>query len=134
MNNEIKELIQLQEIDRFMDQYQTELDRLPRELDYFNEQVLGLKQNLEDKKKTWTVSQLKKKEKEVELGGCEEKMRKGEMELNTIKSNDAYKIKLKEIDQFKELKSGIEDEILVLMDEIDHTTSELKILSKRIKQ
>lgn len=126
MNNEIKQLIGLQEYDSRLDLYRLDLDSLPNQLKQFSDQMEQLKQNLEEKKKTIITYQLKKKEREVELGTCEEKMRKGDMELNTLKSNEAYKFKLKEIDEFKNLKSKVEDELLVLMDEIDHVSIELK--------
>ncbi len=126
MNNEIKQLIALQEFDKLLDRYQFDLDQFPQQLKQFSNQLDELKQNLEEKKKSLISHQLKKKEEEVELGTCEEKMRKGEMELNTIKSNESYKIKLKENDQYKDLKSKVEDNILILMDEIDHISKELK--------
>ncbi len=53
-----------------------------------------------------------KKEKEMELAAREEKIKNNNLELNSVKSNDAYKALLTEIDNAKIEKTAFEDEIL----------------------
>jgi predicted nucleic acid-binding Zn-ribbon protein len=60
-----------------------------------------------------------KKEKTILLDFKENIISKRSVELNTIKSNDIYKLMLVEIEKLKIEKGIIEDELIELMDKID---------------
>jgi len=62
----------------------------------------------------------------MELATQEEKIRKHEMELSAVKSNEAYKALLSEIEAAKNQKSKIEDDILNLMVETDLAAGKIK--------
>ena len=55
------------------------------------------------------------------------------MELNAVKSNDAYKALLSEIDAAKKAMSVLEDEILQLMDDIDGAMVSSKKVDVEVK-
>lgn len=126
MNEDIKKLIRLQAIDRTMDAIHGDLVELPREIE---EKKLMIQQNQtaqEEEKKKLVQTLVKRKEKEIELGSQEEKIRKHEGELNLIKSNASYRTMLSEIENAKKQQNQIEDDILNLMEEADLTSKELK--------
>ena len=126
MNTELKQLMELQEIDRVIDGYNAELAAFPAQVEELRARIKGLQDELEQEKKNFTGLQVKKKEKEVEVASQEQKIKKNEMDLNTVKSNEAYKGLLTEIEAAKKLKGQLEDEILNIMLENDRLSGELK--------
>ncbi|OGR54948.1 MAG: hypothetical protein A3I11_08200 [Elusimicrobia bacterium RIFCSPLOWO2_02_FULL_39_32] len=126
MKEDIKKLIDLQDLDSKIDMVQDEINNIPLAIEKKRLLIEELKLNIEEEKKKLVSIQLKKKDKEIELASQEEKIKKSEKELNTIKSNDTYRIMLNEIESIKKLMSQIEDEILNLMEETDLCSKELK--------
>ena len=68
--------------------------------------------------------QLKHKEKELELATREANVKKLQMQLFQVKTNKEYAAMQREIDQSKADISLIEEEILRLLEEIDHAKQE----------
>jgi predicted nucleic acid-binding Zn-ribbon protein len=60
-------------------------------------------------------------------------VRKHEAELNSVKSNDAYKALLKEIADAKQIKDQVETEIIEIMLQIDQANLDLKKFEADIK-
>ena len=119
MNESIKQLLSLQERDLDLDQIKAELASIPKEIAALKTHIEKDKLALEDSKKEATQLQMQRKGKEVDLETKEGEIRKHSTELNSLKSNDAYRAMLGEIEKVKQEKSVLEDEILQLMDKID---------------
>jgi uncharacterized protein len=119
MKIEIKSLLNLQERDLELDGCKTEQAAVPGKVAAIQGEIASAKQALEDAKKDLTQKQLLRKQKEVDLDVQENAIRKFGNDLNAIKTNEAYRALLGEIDKAKGVKSGLEDQILQLMDEID---------------
>ena len=133
INNELKQLLDLQEIDTVIDRMHQDLAQIPLQ----NQEKRSLMQQMQDRadqeKKSFQSLQVKKKEKELEVAAQEEKVRKNEKDLNSVKSNDAYKALLSEIETAKKAKVQVEDEILVIMEETDRVAAQLKTLEAGAK-
>jgi predicted nucleic acid-binding Zn-ribbon protein len=116
---QLQELIALQVQDSELDKVQAALDGIPV-------MIAGLKRQIEEgraqaaafKAKTMDLEK-KKKEKELELAQKEEAAKKHGGELNSVKTNEAFRALQGEIDRAKAEGSEIETQILVLMEEID---------------
>lgn len=134
MNTELKQLLELQEIDRVIDQLNLDLKKMPLVIEEKRSLIKQEMDLFEEKKKKSVEFQLMRKEKEIELSSQEEKIRKHESELNSVKSNDAYKALLSEIAAAKEQKSKVEDEILTLMVEMDNVVADLKKMDSEAKE
>ena len=119
MQEAIKQLLTLQERDLELDKLEAELSRVPKEIGAIRSQMAAEKAALEDSKKELTHVQGQRKEKEAELASKEESVRKHTAELNSIKSNDAYRAMLGEIEKSKRDMSTLEDDILQLMERVD---------------
>jgi predicted nucleic acid-binding Zn-ribbon protein len=119
MQDAIKQMLTLQAQDVELDRLQAELAAVPRAIAAIKKQMDAEKAALEDSKKDLVQVQMKRKEKEVDLGAKEESVRKHTAELNSIKSNDAYRAMMGEIEKARSEKSALEDEILQLMDKVD---------------
>jgi uncharacterized protein len=122
----IKQLLSLQERDVELDRLQAELAAIPKEIDAIKKQMDAEKTALEDSKKELTQVQMEKKNREVDLAAKEEAVRKHTAELNSIKSNDAYRAMMGEIEKSKTEKSVLEDQILQLMDKVDEAQRKWK--------
>lgn len=134
MKEDIKKLIDLQDLDSKIDAAQAEINSVPLYIEKNRLLIQQIKSGLEEEKKKLISIQLKKKDKEIELASQEEKIKKSEKELNTIKSNDTYRAILNEIENIKKCMSQIEDEILNLMEETDLCSKELKNHEIKSKQ
>lgn len=126
MNNELKLLMDLQEMDKVTDRLALDLGELPLKIQGIQARIRQGQESLEQDKKALTALQLRKKDKEIEVSTQEQKIKKNEMDLNTVKSNEAYKGLLTEIEAAKKIKAGMEDEILNIMVETDRLNAELK--------
>ncbi|HAM34724.1 MAG TPA: hypothetical protein DEB40_12565 [Elusimicrobia bacterium] len=115
----IQQLIALQEQDAALDKVQKEMDLIPRQIAVFKADLDAAKAKVaEFKAKTLALEKLKK-EKELELAAREEAVRKHSMELNQVKTNDAFKALQQEIERDKAAGSAIETDILEAMEGID---------------
>lgn len=134
INAALLKLLDLQKIDQIIDDQRHLLESIPVEIDEKRGMIQQCLNQVEEEKKKLTNLQLKKKEKELEVQTQEEKIKKNEKELNAIKSNDAYRIMLSEIETSKKQKEQVEEEILNIMFEVDQTLKELKNFEIEAKQ
>src|SRR5262245_24810989 len=115
----IELLVQLQEKDK-------EIDRLTAASDDASKQIQARKDALAAEKKALATAQengkkvaVAKKSKELELAEKEAAIKKHQNELNAVKSNEAFKALMVEIDRGKAEASAIEDGILQLMEDAE---------------
>ncbi|MCB4792583.1 MAG: C4-type zinc ribbon domain-containing protein [Elusimicrobia bacterium] len=125
MKKELQSLVSLQEKDIVLDRLRHRAEVIPKEIEAQNLTLTKLKLQVEELKDKYKKLQMAKKEKEIELETKENEIKKHNIELNSIKKNDAYKAMLGEIDKAKELKKKLEEEILTLMEESEN---EVKII------
>lgn len=127
MNEQLKRLIQLQEVDLLLDSIRAEIDQIPKEIDRLKREFEESQASLDELKKKITELQIARKGKELELKTKEEELKKHQSELFAIKTNEAYTALLKEIDEGKKLKNDIEDAILAVMEQEDALLAQEKI-------
>ena len=112
-------LVSLQEKDRILDSFRQKAGEFPGEIEKRKKDFEDLRRETEEKKKGLSQLKMLKKNKEMELETLEADIRKHNLELNAVKSNDAYKALLKEIGEGKKASSNIETEILDLMERLE---------------
>ncbi|MBI5629326.1 MAG: hypothetical protein HY921_00375 [Elusimicrobia bacterium] len=121
-------LIALQERDGALDKLKSQMEAVPRETGLLRERLDGEKGALSQAKARLQGLEKKKKEKELELFQKEEAVRKHSMELNQVKTNDAFKALQLEIEQARSEGGDIETEILQIMEDLDVCRKEEKSL------
>ncbi len=126
MKEEFKQLIALQDKDNAIDATRAKINAIPALIEEQEANLAAIKQAFEQSKKNLTQLTLKKKEKEMEVTTVEGAMAKHSGELNAVKSNDAYKALLSEIEKEKQKKFSVEDEILAIMEEMEKESVTLK--------
>ena len=117
--DQIKMLIELQELDGEIFNKQRILDAFPekmKELDDILETKSTSLKNLEDESKKL---QVQRKEKEGELATKEVSIKKHQGQLYQIKTNKEYTALEKEIANIKADNSVLEEEVITLLDKID---------------
>src|SRR4051812_15611802 len=105
MQEAIKQLLSLQERDIELDKLTADLVAIPKEIAAIHKQMADEKAALEASKKDLSHATTMRKEKEGALAAKEELVRKHAGELNSIKSNDAYRAMMGEIEKAKQEKS-----------------------------
>lgn len=126
LHDQMKHLFELQTIDAEIYRLRAELEEKPKlveELERkFEEKKTNLKA-LEDKSKQ---IQVKRKDKENELGTKEEAIKKSQVQLYQIKKNEEYQAMMREIAGMNADKSVLEEDILKLFDETDAVNKEIQ--------
>jgi predicted nucleic acid-binding Zn-ribbon protein len=126
VNDAISGLIRLQEMDKELDAFRQGVSRTgPRRAAIATARA-GSMSAQEQSKKSLVDAQLLRKNLELEIEAKDQAVRKHSGELNSVKSNDAYKALIQEIEVAKKEKFILEDQVLVLMEKIEALQKEAK--------
>jgi len=130
MNEQLNFLVELQEIDKIIDQLKNEREAIPIQIEKIKNLLEEEKNKIEELKKNLTQLQVERKNQEIELETREQNIRKHFTELNLVKTNEAYRALLNEIEKSKGEKNQIEEKILELMQKIEDLSLEIKETTK----
>ena len=119
MKKELQLLIALQEKDNALNKLKENAASIPKKIEEITEAINKNKSEIDNLKNNTKKLLMARKEKEIELETAENEIKKHNMELNSVKSNDAYKALLSEIEKCKSAKQRLEEEILQNMEETD---------------
>jgi hypothetical protein len=135
LKEETRKLISLQELDSELYALIQEKDKqkpaLIQKLKQESEQEKASLKSFQDKLKE---TQLKKKQKELDLSSKEEAVRKAQSQLYQLKTNKEYKAKLGEIESLKADVSALEEEVLLVLDEIEAAEKKLAQAKEKVEQ
>ncbi|MDR1952451.1 MAG: C4-type zinc ribbon domain-containing protein [Elusimicrobiota bacterium] len=127
-------LFELQKYDTAIEELERRIADAPSKVEMSKSDLENKKIQTENIKKNYIDLNSARKEKEALLDSKEQVISKRSVELNSVKSNDAYKAILLEIDKAKADKSAIEDDIIILMMEIDKESAVIKNAEKEFKE
>lgn len=119
MNKELQLLIALQEKDNVLNKLKENAAAIPKKIEEIAAAINNNKSEIDNLKNNTKKLLMARKEKEIELETAENEIKKHNMELNSVKSNEAYKALVSEIDKCKSTKQILEEEILQNMEETD---------------
>jgi uncharacterized protein len=131
VNEKITSLVRLQEFDSQLDALAQTKAKLGPQREQVKADIQAIMSRAEEVKKALQQAQVDKKNFELDIETKEQAMRKHGTELNTVKSNEAYKALLSQIEDAKKAKSDIEDKVLESMERIDQLQKDLKEAEKR---
>jgi predicted nucleic acid-binding Zn-ribbon protein len=115
------QLIAIQEQDAALDKLKADIDKIPVFIANLRSAIDAEKNKASDLKNRLLTLEKKKKEKELELAQKEEAAKKHGAELNSVKTNEAFKALQVEIERAKAQGSDIETQILEIMEDLDKT-------------
>jgi uncharacterized protein len=113
-------LFKLQGIDTQIYSLRAEQDEKPVEIAQLKDSLESKKAGIKDAEEKLKSLQLKHKEKEIALGSKEGEIKKLEGQLYQIKTNKEYTAMINEIESRKADNSLLEEEIINIIDSIDH--------------
>jgi predicted nucleic acid-binding Zn-ribbon protein len=130
----MRALVALQDKDKVLDAIQKDIDSVPPRIAAVQADLANEKKRMDAAKAKTIELEKKKKTKELDVAAKEEAARKHTGQLNELKSNDAYKAMQAEIEKEKAAAGDIETEVLVIMEEIDKSKAEEKVLAADLKK
>lgn len=133
IQNELALLVTLQNHDNILDELKDHLEAVEQKIRLKNQEIESLKIGSKSAKEVLTALQMKRKQLEGEAESQETVVKKHQASLNSLKTNDAYKAMLGEIDAAKKAQTKIEDDILILMEQAERQEKNLKELETRLK-
>lgn len=126
MNEQLKVLVGLQEIDSSLLVLAEQIDSLPDQLEQYKAPLKEATDLLQKVKTELEVLTKKKKDKDLQLDEFQDKIDKLKSRSAEVKTNKEYEANLKEIETFEKNRYKIEDEVLALMEAIEAFANTLK--------
>ena len=114
--DEIKKLIELQDIDFEIYKIRTDLEEMPGRIAAYDEIIKDKEHIFKDSEEKLKKVELERKQKEMDLKTKEDQIKKQQGQLFQIKTNKEYAALEKEIGSAKADNSILEEEILKLFD------------------
>jgi len=130
---QLRTLIDLQALDARIAGLEAELARLPREIEAVRTAVEEAKKAVESAKSRLDAARKNQRAKEKDLEDNRMKRQKFEGQLYQVKTNKEYSAVLSEIEEVKQEKARIEEEILGLMELGESLVAEVKESEARFK-
>lgn len=135
LKEEIRKLIQLQEVDARIYKLQKEKNEtLPARLEKIKKEFEETSKNFTSAEEKLKSLQLEKKDKEIELGTKEEKLKKLQTQLYQLKSNKEYQAMTTEIESHKADTSVAEEAVIIVMDALDEAKKECTAQKEALSQ
>ncbi|HEV8437410.1 MAG TPA: C4-type zinc ribbon domain-containing protein [Methylomirabilota bacterium] len=133
MNAELRTLIDLQALDSKISGLDAQVARLPQEIAAVHAAVKEAKEAVEAGKTKLDAARKNQRAKEKDLEDNRVKRQKFEGQLYQVKTNKEYSAVLAEIEEVKQEKARIEEEILNLMELGERLAGEVKEAEARFK-
>ena len=134
MDQKLQTLISLQAIDSRIAALEADAARLPREIAAIHAGIEDAKQQVEQAKTRLDAARKDQRAKEKDLEVVQGKRSKTEARLYEVKTNKEYSAVLIEIEDIKQEKGRMEEEVLVLMEAQERLTGDIREAEARFKQ
>lgn len=134
MNEQLKLLIELQEVDTTILSIADKIESLPGRLEQFRAPFKEANNALQKIKAQYETLSKNRKNKESEAEDIQEKINKFKSRSKEVKTNKEYEALLKEIEGFEKEKFRIEDEILSQMENMEALGKNLQKEELKVKK
>jgi predicted nucleic acid-binding Zn-ribbon protein len=133
VDGHLKTLIELQALDTRIGGLEAEASKLPRDIEAVRARTAEAKKQVDAAKASLDTARKETRAKEKDLEDNQVKRQKFEGQLYQVKTNKEYSAVLTEIEEVKQQKSRIEEEILTLMERQERLAGEIKDAEGRLK-
>ena len=133
MDAQLKTLIDLQGVDTRIAAHEAEAARLPKEIAAIHAEIETAKKDMDAGKARLDAAKKDQRTREKDLEVVQAKRSKTEGRLYEVKTNKEYSAVLAEIEEIKQEKGRVEEEILVLMESQERLTADIKDAEGRYK-
>lgn len=132
MKEQLLLLIELQKAESEINKVNNKCRSLPEEIAKLEEELSVFEAGLEEDRKKFEGTQKAHREGEEKLKKGQDGLKKSKERLNDVKTNKEYQAVLKEIEASEQKNSEAEDQIIVLLEAVDHAKAEFKIKEKEM--
>ena len=132
MNEQLRLLRELQDVDLQLKAIEADKKRYPIEMKNLDEKLASEKEMFRKRKERIELLEKERRQKEGDLDLEQERIRRAQSKLYDVKTNKEYQALLIEIETLKEINSQREIEILEIMDEIDVLKREYERIEKEM--
>lgn len=126
MNEDLKKLIRLQEVDAEIAGYRARTDAFPAKSRALDDMLANAIAGVDSAKQRIQASQVQRKEHESRVADLEAKISKYREQLMTVKTNEEYKAMTREIEFSQDKVRAEEDQILAIMENAEALETDLK--------
>jgi hypothetical protein len=133
VDQQLQILIDLQGLDTRIAALEAEAARLPREIAAIKAAVEEDRKAVEAAKARLDVARKDTRIREKDLEVCQAKRAKTEARLYEVKTNKEYSAVLAEIEEIKQEKARMEEDILTLMERQERLTQEIRDAEERLR-
>jgi predicted nucleic acid-binding Zn-ribbon protein len=130
---QLKTLIDLQGVDTRIAAHEAEAARLPNEIAAIHAAIDSAKKDVDAGKTRLDAAKKDQRTREKDLEVVQAKRSKTEGRLYEVKTNKEYSAVLAEIEEIKQEKGRVEEEILLLMESQERLTADIKDAEGRFK-
>ena len=130
MDRQLSYLIELQKLDLDIDKINVKKRELPEKVAQMDEEFTAYTASMDESKKKFDELNKRHAEKEDKLKRGIETLKKTKERLFEVKTNKEYQAILKEIEMLENKNSEAEDEIISVLEELDHVRVDLKAKEK----
>lgn len=134
LTQKIRLLLILQSYDLWIRQKRQRLQSWPELVKELETELESCNQELEKAKKALSEVKARRKDLESKVSELEAKIKKRYMQLYEVKSNKDYQEMLLEIDDLKEKKATLEDQVLELMEATEEMEQKVKLAKEAVNQ
>jgi predicted nucleic acid-binding Zn-ribbon protein len=134
MDQTLQTLIGLQAIDSRINALEADAARLPKEIAAIHAAVEDAQKQVEQAKARLDTARKAQRAKEKDLEVVQAKRSKTEGRLYEVKTNKEYSAVLIEIEEIKQEKARMEEEVLVLMESQERLIGDIREAEARLKQ
>lgn len=134
LKEQLELLLDLQEKEVEANRIQSELEQIPARIAEMQASLERIEKRLEDQKTELEASKKTYRAHEGDLQTNQSRIQKRESQLRSVKTNPEYRAILKEIDDIKSAASGIEDNMLQCLDEIEASEQSIAELNQEYQQ
>jgi predicted nucleic acid-binding Zn-ribbon protein len=126
MEEQIRRLVDLQQIDKDIQQVKVQTEETPRRLAGIDLELQTARQTYETFLSELEQAKKQRRDLEKEVEQFDQKIKKSRTKLMEVKNNKEYKAMLTEIDDLNRSKGGQEDVLLELMEKMEALTLQVR--------
>jgi uncharacterized protein len=134
MNVELQKLIDLQNLDRDISEFENALADIPNQIQSATAEMASLTKEIEQAREVIASLQKSRKQLEADAQTETDHMAKTKTKLPLVKTNREYTAIVAEIESVKEKISGIEDKELEIMESLEAKEAEIPAIEARFKE
>jgi uncharacterized protein len=134
MNAELQKLIDLQNLDQEISEFEGALDSIPNQIQSATAEMAALTTEIEQAREVIASMQKSQKQLQADVQTENDHMAKTKTKLPLVKTNKEYSAIVTEVESVKEKISSIEDKELEIMESLEIKEGEIPAIEARFKE